>query len=368
MPRDPHLPSARDPHRRDPLVHRRACAARRAWPTRRISSAGRARRSPTFAATGSSRSRRPAARRRSIRATDSSRRTSSSRAPWRPRASSFIGPTPEAIEKMGLKDRAKAIMEKAGVPVVPGYHGENQDAKFLREQAKKVGFPLLIKAVAGGGGKGMRLVTKDDEFDAAARRREARGTRRLRRRPRAARALCPGPAPHRVPGLRRHARQLRAPLRARVLDPAAPPEGARGDALALRRRRHAREDGRSRRRRRARHRLPRRGHHRVHRRRRPQVLLHGDEHAPAGRAPGHRDDHGRGSRRMAIACRGGRAAAAAAIGNHVAAATRSRCASAPRIPPTISFPRPAASASCAPRPGRSTRSSASTPACDRATR
>jgi 3-methylcrotonyl-CoA carboxylase alpha subunit len=88
----------------------------------------------------------------------------------------FIGPTPEAIEKMGLKDRAKAIMEKAGVPVVPGYHGENQDAKFLRGEAKKVGFPLLVKAVAGGGGKGMRLVTQDSEFDdqLASARREAK--------------------------------------------------------------------------------------------------------------------------------------------------------------------------------------------------
>jgi 3-methylcrotonyl-CoA carboxylase alpha subunit len=88
----------------------------------------------------------------------------------------FIGPTPEAIEKMGLKDRAKAIMEKAGVPVVPGYHGDKQDDGFLAKEAKKMGYPLLVKAVAGGGGKGMRLVTRDDEFapQLAAARREAK--------------------------------------------------------------------------------------------------------------------------------------------------------------------------------------------------
>ncbi len=89
----------------------------------------------------------------------------------------FIGPTPEAIEKMGLKDRAKALMEKAGVPVVPGYHGESQDDAVLKREAKKIGYPLLVKAVAGGGGKGMRLVTKDAEFadQLAAARREAKG-------------------------------------------------------------------------------------------------------------------------------------------------------------------------------------------------
>ncbi len=89
----------------------------------------------------------------------------------------FIDPTPEAIEKMGLKDRAKAIMEKAGVPVVPGYHGENQDDKLLAGKATMIGYPLLIKAVAGGGGMGMRLVTKDAEFAAqlASARREAKG-------------------------------------------------------------------------------------------------------------------------------------------------------------------------------------------------
>src|SRR5947207_5139520 len=70
----------------------------------------------------------------------------------------FIGPTPGAIEAMGLKGHAKAIMEKAGVPVVPGYHGDAQDDKLLAAEAKKIGFPLLVKAVAGGGGKGMRLV------------------------------------------------------------------------------------------------------------------------------------------------------------------------------------------------------------------
>jgi 3-methylcrotonyl-CoA carboxylase alpha subunit len=78
----------------------------------------------------------------------------------------FIGPTPQAIEKMGSKSAAKALMEAAGVPVVPGYHGDNQDATFLAAQSKKVGYPQLIKAVAGGGGKGMRLVEKFEEFSA----------------------------------------------------------------------------------------------------------------------------------------------------------------------------------------------------------
>ena len=55
---------------------------------------------------------------------------------------------------MGLKDRAKALMEKAGVPVVPGYHGEKQEPKFLKQKAYEIGYPVLIKATAGGGGKG----------------------------------------------------------------------------------------------------------------------------------------------------------------------------------------------------------------------
>ncbi len=76
----------------------------------------------------------------------------------------FIGPSAKAIRAMGLKDAAKALMEEASVPVVPGYHGDNQDGTFLAEQADKIGYPVLIKAVAGGGGKGMRLVEKAADF------------------------------------------------------------------------------------------------------------------------------------------------------------------------------------------------------------
>jgi 3-methylcrotonyl-CoA carboxylase alpha subunit len=88
----------------------------------------------------------------------------------------FVGPPPPAIRLMGLKDRAKALMEKAGVPVVPGYRGDMQDPAFLKRKAYEIGYPVLVKAVAGGGGKGMRRVDKHAEFDAAlaAASREAR--------------------------------------------------------------------------------------------------------------------------------------------------------------------------------------------------
>jgi 3-methylcrotonyl-CoA carboxylase alpha subunit len=79
----------------------------------------------------------------------------------------FVGPTPAAIRAMGLKSSAKALMEKAGVPVVPGYHGDRQEPKFLKEKAYEIGYPVLIKATAGGGGKGMRRVDRHADFDAA---------------------------------------------------------------------------------------------------------------------------------------------------------------------------------------------------------
>ncbi|AXF02162.1 acetyl/propionyl/methylcrotonyl-CoA carboxylase subunit alpha [Paraburkholderia hospita] len=79
----------------------------------------------------------------------------------------FIGPPVEAIAAMGSKAAAKALMHSAAVPLVPGYHGDDQNADLLHRQADEIGYPVLLKASAGGGGKGMRVVTRTEEFDAA---------------------------------------------------------------------------------------------------------------------------------------------------------------------------------------------------------
>jgi 3-methylcrotonyl-CoA carboxylase alpha subunit len=78
----------------------------------------------------------------------------------------FVGPPPAAIRAMGLKDEARTLMARAGVPVVPGYHGERQEPKFLKQKAYEIGYPVLIKPVAGGGGKGIRRVDRHADFDA----------------------------------------------------------------------------------------------------------------------------------------------------------------------------------------------------------
>ena len=79
----------------------------------------------------------------------------------------FVGPPAAAIRAMGSKSAAKALMAQAGVPLVPGYHGEDQDPALLRREAARIGYPVLIKASAGGGGKGMRVVESDAGFDDA---------------------------------------------------------------------------------------------------------------------------------------------------------------------------------------------------------
>jgi 3-methylcrotonyl-CoA carboxylase alpha subunit len=79
----------------------------------------------------------------------------------------FIGPSPDAMRRMGGKAEAKTIAARAGVSIVPGYHGEAQSAQVLAKEAARIGYPVMIKAVGGGGGRGMRLVTRADEFAAA---------------------------------------------------------------------------------------------------------------------------------------------------------------------------------------------------------
>lgn len=79
----------------------------------------------------------------------------------------FVGPTPDAMRRLGLKDEAKRIAVEAGVPIVPGYFDTDADPERLRVEAETIGYPLLVKAVAGGGGRGMRVVNARDELDTA---------------------------------------------------------------------------------------------------------------------------------------------------------------------------------------------------------
>ncbi|KAK4229974.1 carbamoyl-phosphate synthase L chain, ATP binding domain-containing protein [Podospora fimiseda] len=90
----------------------------------------------------------------------------------------FVGPPPKAMEEMGDKARSKEIMNAAGVPCVPGYHGSEQSVEQLRAHAQKIKYPVLLKSVKGGGGKGMRIVKSDEEFEAQLRsaRQEARAS------------------------------------------------------------------------------------------------------------------------------------------------------------------------------------------------
>ena len=119
----------------------------------------------------------------------------------------WVGPKPHSITAMGLKDAAKARMIAAGVPVTPGYLGEDQSAERLQAEADAIGYPVLIKAVAGGGGKGMRRVDAAADFAEALAscRREAASL--VRRRPCAYREVHPFPAAHRGSSLRRRPRQ-----------------------------------------------------------------------------------------------------------------------------------------------------------------
>ena len=140
----------------------------------------------------------------------------------------FIGPSPEAMRVIGSKAAAKALMEQIGVPTVPGYHAEAQDFATLAGAAKAIGFPVLIKASAGGGGKGMRIVERADALLEAceAARREALasfGDDRL-----LIEKYLIQSSSYRGPDLRRPAWRNRLLFGEGLLDPAAPSENSRG--------------------------------------------------------------------------------------------------------------------------------------------
>ena len=139
------------------------------------------------------------------------RRRPASRRAW----CSSVRP-PRMMRTMGSKSGSKLLMEQAGVPLVPGYHGEAQDEATLSKAAGKIGFPVLVKASAGGGGRGMRIVRGGQRACRRRRQRQARGQGGLRRRPHIDRKIRRKPAAHRGAGDRRQSRQSAVAVRARM--------------------------------------------------------------------------------------------------------------------------------------------------------
>ena len=235
----PRLP--RDGHRagRRLLRGRPRRPARAAWPTR-----------PTCIGPAPSResylridrvlevARAQRARTPSIPATASWPRTPTSRAPARTPGSSSSARAARRSRSWARRPRRAAWPWRRACPSCPARCEPLRRRRRDRAaRPTRIGFPVMLKAAAGGGGKGMRLVADAGGARAAPRRARARGAERLRRRRVYLEKAVAAAAPHRDPGPGRRARQRRAPLRARVLDPAPPPEGDRGEPVARRHRR-----------------------------------------------------------------------------------------------------------------------------------
>ena len=253
----------------------------------------------------------------------------------------FIGPSPQVIRLMGDKARARRVMKKAGVPILPGQRRPDR----VRGQGDQGGQGDRLSGHHQGDGRRRR-----PRHARRARRRASCRTRSRRRSARPRRPSASATCTSRNTSSRRATSSSRcsgdqhgigrAPRRARVLDSAAPPEAARGIAVARAQREDAAPDGR--------HRHRRRQGRAVHERRdvrvpdgsRRPLLLHGSEHAPAGRASGHRDGHRHRHRQGADSHRGGRAAAVSSRAKSRSPVTRSSAASTPRIR-RRSCPRPA---------------------------
>ncbi len=140
----------------------------------------------------------------------------------------FIGPPPNAIRLMGDKNSARECARQAGVPVSPGSDGTVDSEAEARKIAKKIGYPVMIKAVAGGGGRGMRIATDEETLVNGYHSARLEAEKGFRKRGGVYREVYRQPAPHRVPSVRRRARSHRPSGRARLLDPAPQSEDRRG--------------------------------------------------------------------------------------------------------------------------------------------
>ena len=164
----------------------------------------------------------------------------------------FIGPSPQVIRLLGDKARARRAMRKAGVPILPGSDGPVDSEEQGLKVARDIGYPVIVKATAGGGGRGMRIVQSADELGTALKTAQREAEAAFGVGDVYIEKYVDRAASHRVPGARRSPRQRRAPGRARVLHPAPAPEADRGVAVGGAHRQDAPQDGRRRRGRRAR--------------------------------------------------------------------------------------------------------------------
>ncbi|VFT64105.1 acetyl-CoA carboxylase, biotin carboxylase [Pseudomonas aeruginosa] len=222
----------------------------------------------------------------------------------------FLGPPAAAIDAMGSKSAAKALMEEAGVPLVPGYHGEAQDLETFRREAGRIGYPVLLKAAAGGGGKGMKVVEREAELAEAlsSAQREAKAAFGDARMLVEKYLLKPRHVEIQVFAdshghcLYLNERDCSIQRRHQKVVEEAPAPGLRcGTAPGHGRGRGTRGAG---------DRLRRRRYRRIPPRRTRPVLLHGNEHPPAGGTPGHRGHHRPRPGRLADPRRSRRGAAA----------------------------------------------------------
>ena len=253
----------------------------------------------------------------------------------------FVGPSPAAMRLLGDKAAARRLAAAHGVPIVPGYDGADQDDRLLAEEAARIGFPLLVKAAAGGGGRGMRVGADAERPRRGAGRRPPRGAGRVRRRHADPGAAGRRGAPRRGPGARRsrtatliHLGERDCSVQRRhqkVIEespaPGVTPElrAALGEAAI----RVARAAGYTERR-----------HLRVPAGRQRRLLVHRDERPPPGRAPGHRAGDRLRPRARADRDRGRPAARAGARRTSTCAATPSSAASTPRTRPATTCPSP----------------------------